>query len=531
MKVVRRGLPRTPAGEAWPPAGPVSAFDDETPSREARQESPLSGNRGETLLVVEAAPLPTPALPPVDGTGMEGSPLRRGLPRVVGGGSWPPAGSVVAATSRARADGKSGQPLEDAFADGAGSVVEGANRAEVLLVDDAVADPSSAVSAHHHTPDKSVSPLRRGLPRGAGGEAWPPPGTAAVKPVSSSSMASSASAAGAEAETAPATVSASAARPDVSTPPPVVQPVTAETTQGRVKAQPAATRRLSRAKVLGTVGVGVVAVSAVFLVRAVLSLPSMQDFLTRFPGEYATPAAPGIAPWVGWQHFFNMFLMVLIIRSGLAVRHEKRPEAYWTSRNGKSKISLTLWLHQSLDILWLANGVLFVVLLFLTGHWARLIPTSWEVFPNALSAALQYLSFKWPVENGWNNYNSLQQLAYFTTVFLAAPLAAISGFRMSELWPKRAERLSKAYRIEWARAVHYPVMLYFIAFIVVHVALVVLTGFLRNLNHMYASQDTDSWLGFWIFLASMVITAAGWILARTSLLSPIAGFFGKVSSR
>jgi thiosulfate reductase cytochrome b subunit len=300
---------------------------------------------------------------------------------------------------------------------------------------------------------------------------------------------------------------------------------------GHLRAEPDVKRRPRRARVLGAIGFGMVAVSVVFLARAVLSLPTMQDFLTRFPGEYVTPAVPGIAPWVGWQHFFNMFLMVLIIRSGLGVRHEKRPEAYWTSRNGKTKISLTLWLHQSLDILWLANGVVFLVLLFLTGRWAWLIPTSWEVFPNALSAALQYISLEWPVENGWNNYNSLQQLAYFVTVFLAAPLSAISGFRMSGLWPKRAERLSKAYRVECARAIHYPVMLYFIAFIVVHVALVMLTGFLRNLNHMYASEDTNGWLGFWIFLGSIVMIAAGWILARTSLLSPVAGLFGKVSSR
>ena len=122
------------------------------------------------------------------------------------------------------------------------------------------------------------------------------------------------------------------------------------------------------------------------------------------------------------------------------------------------------------------NGVVFVVLLFTTGHWLRLVPTSWEVFPNALSAGLQYVSFDWPTDNGWVNYNSLQQLAYFTTVFLAAPLAAITGFRMSGLWPKKAETLSKAYPIEWARAVHFPVMLYFVAFIVVHVFLVLATG-------------------------------------------------------
>jgi thiosulfate reductase cytochrome b subunit len=144
---------------------------------------------------------------------------------------------------------------------------------------------------------------------------------------------------------------------------------------------------------------------------------------------------------------------------------------------------------------------------------------------------LQYLSFDWPHENGWNNYNSLQQIAYFTTVFLAAPLAAVTGFRMSGMWPKKAERLSRAYPIEWARAVHFPVMLYFVAFIVVHVALVMLTGFLRNLNHMYAAQDAVTWTGFWVFVASLAVIAAGWTAARPLVIAPIAKLFGSVSGR
>src|SRR5690606_24461718 len=230
---------------------------------------------------------------------------------------------------------------------------------------------------------------------------------------------------------------------------------------------------------LGLAALGLIAVAGVFLVRAFLSLSFMQDFLAAYPGEYhpAVDVEPGFAPWVGWQHFFNMFLMVLIIRSGLRVRSEKRPTAFWTARGrAKSKISLTLWFHQALDLLWIINGVIFVVLIITTGHWARIVPTSWEVFPNALSAGLQYVSFDWPTDNGWVNYNSLQQLAYFITVFLAAPLAVVTGVRMSGLWPKNAEKLSKAYPVEWARALHFPTMIYFVAFIIVHVALVFLTG-------------------------------------------------------
>ncbi len=288
------------------------------------------------------------------------------------------------------------------------------------------------------------------------------------------------------------------------------------------------------AVLFGAAALGVLAGAAIAFVRTLLSFPFMQDFLAAFPGEYEPGIAvePGFSPWIGWQHYYNMFLMVLIIRSGLQVRTEKRPTVFWTPRgNAKGKISLNLWFHQSLDILWLVNGVIFVVLLFVTGHWVRIVPTSWEVFPNALSAALQYVSFDGPHENGWNNYNSLQQLAYFATVFIAAPLAAITGFRMSGLWPKKAEKLSRAYPVEWARALHFPIMLYFVAFIIAHVALVMLTGFLRNLNHMFASQDAVTWTGFWVFVLSLVVIAIAWVAARPLVLAPIAKAFGKVSGR
>ena len=76
-------------------------------------------------------------------------------------------------------------------------------------------------------------------------------------------------------------------------------------------------------------------------------------------------------------------------------------------------------------MLWLLNGLVFYVLLFATGQWRRVVPTSWDVLPNAASVALQYLSLDWPTENGWVAYNSLQILAYFVTIFIAAPLALV----------------------------------------------------------------------------------------------------------
>ncbi|WP_445156050.1 cytochrome b/b6 domain-containing protein [Arthrobacter sp. Hor0625] len=281
------------------------------------------------------------------------------------------------------------------------------------------------------------------------------------------------------------------------------------------------------------VGAVVVAGILVLAARGVTTLPGVPAFLERYPGEYHLPdaAEPGFPWWAQWSHFLNFFLMALIIRSGYQVRTQQKPPAYWAPKRGGKKISITLWLHQSLDVIWLANGLLFAVLLFASGHWMRIVPTSWEVFPNAASALLQYMTLDWPVENGWVNYNSLQQLMYFIVVFIAAPVAALTGARMSEFWPKNAAKLNRIYPVEAARALHFPTMLFFVVFILIHVFLVFATGALRNLNHMFAGSDQVNWVGFWLFAAAIAVTAGAWFAARPIVLAPLARLFGKVSSR
>ena len=301
----------------------------------------------------------------------------------------------------------------------------------------------------------------------------------------------------------------------------------------RPRAPAAPVRRSPLVRGIGVaLGLLVFAAAVVLAARWLVTLDPVKGFLTEYPGESELPqdAPVGLPAWLGWQHFFNAFFIVLIIRSGWQIHTQRKPPASWTPRWGLNprKISLTLWFHQSLDLLWLVNGVIFAVLLAATGQWMRVVPTSWDVFPNALSAALQYLSLDWPTENGWVNYNSLQLLAYFDTIFVAAPLAAASGFRMSDLWPSKAKRLSAAFPLVAARAIHLPVMLYFVAFIVVHVALVLSTGALRNLNHMYGAQDAVNWFGFWVFVASLFVMAGAWFAARPVILASIASLFGRV---
>ena len=412
--------------------------------------------------------------------------LRRGLPRVPGGEPWPPAGTVD---------------------------VEGAVAA--------AAEPVAGGAAAGATETAEV-PLRRGLPRVSGGEPWPPAGTVRVA--------------------APAPVTEPAPEPQPETAAPgatVVDDAVAKTApEPAPKPAQAAPVAQSAGKPEGVakqwlpwaIGALLLLAAAIFGARWYVGTETGADFIARYNGIQPLPdnAPTGLPGWLNWAHFFNMFLMALIIKTGIDVRREKRPAAYWQPKKGGKKISVTLWLHQLLDVAWVALGAIFFVLLFTTGQWMRIVPTSWDAIPHAVSAGLQYLSLDWPTENPWLHYNALQELSYFITVFIASPLAIVSGFRMSSMWPASW----KAVPVSWARAVHFPTMIYFVAFVVVHVFLVLTTGLRGNMNAMFASrEDATSWIGVVFFLVAAGVTALGWFFARASVVAPVAGKTGKVSKR
>jgi methionine sulfoxide reductase catalytic subunit len=292
----------------------------------------------------------------------------------------------------------------------------------------------------------------------------------------------------------------------------------------------------------------VLLVAAVAIGKGLSHMPAIQAFIERYPGSDHRGVPPGMPAWVGWTHFFNLFLMTFIIRSGIQILcdHPRLyfsrnstpgkdewlrvgppvPEGYWTANDDtvalsgqfglpgfRHSIGLARWWHLGADVLWLLNGAIFYILLFATGQWRHVVPMSWDVFPNAASVAIQYLSLNWPTDNGWNAYNGLQLLAYFTTIFIAAPAALITALGMSPALSMRLTVISKRLNLQHARSLHFLVLAYFIFFIVVHVTLVFATDALRNLNHMFAARDDTSWIGFWIFAAAMVVVAIGWVAA------------------
>ena len=311
---------------------------------------------------------------------------------------------------------------------------------------------------------------------------------------------------------------------------------------------------------LWLVPLGIIAlVLSIAVVREMTRYGWYQDFITRYPGsstDYVDPVESGFPWWLRWQHFLNLLFMMFMIRAGLqiladhprlyvnagckpdtewmrlrdAVPVDRRdlsdPERVWTAKNDsvalpkqlgipgiRHTIGLARWWHFSFDLLWLINGVVFMVLLFSTDQWKRLVPTSLDVFPNALSTALQYLSLQLPENAGFSTYNALQLLAYFITVFIAAPVALVTGLLQAPAIAGRFGTGAGLLNRQVARTIHFGVLVWMLIFIVVHTLMVFVTGFVGNVNHMTLGTDTNSYVWVALYLVWMAVVVAFWLVA------------------
>jgi methionine sulfoxide reductase catalytic subunit len=121
--------------------------------------------------------------------------------------------------------------------------------------------------------------------------------------------------------------------------------------------------------------------------------------------------------WLRAAHFFNFLLLSLLVRSGLEIlsahprfywndhctpgsewlkfTKKQRPEdRLWTASDEESSFPSAIALpgHENLglgrhwhflaDFAWLLTGLTYVVMLFVTPEWRRLIPTSWQIVPD-----------------------------------------------------------------------------------------------------------------------------------------------------
>lgn len=264
--------------------------------------------------------------------------------------------------------------------------------------------------------------------------------------------------------------------------------------------------------------------------------------------------------WLRAAHLINFFLIGLLLRSGWQIiathprfywRNDCGPGTEWikftrrvvppeegayTAHDDESEPSpwLTLpgrrhpglgrhW-HGLATVLWVLNGAFYVGLLFLTGQWRRIVPTSWSVFGEAWESLKIYAGFGVPSIEHFTPYDGLQRLTYFAVVFLVAPLMMATGPVMSPAVISRHPWYPKLFGgRQAARSIHFLGMAFLTLFIIGHVALVFLTHRAHNVTNMVfggydparVAQATT------ILLSTIGVVAVIWIaISHLSLRNP-----------
>ncbi|MGW0561423.1 molybdopterin-dependent oxidoreductase [Streptomyces sp. NPDC003016] len=229
--------------------------------------------------------------------------------------------------------------------------------------------------------------------------------------------------------------------------------------------------------------------------------------------------------WLRATHFLNFLFLTLLIRSGLQIlsasprlylnddcrpgsevlkfSRRKLPEGrLWTAADLEETWSPVIALpgrphglglgrhwHFVAVLGWILTGAVYLVLLFASDEWRRLVPTSWEVFPDAVRALGGYLTGDPPAEGG--SYNALQQLSYFAIVFIVAPLQIATGAAMSPAIDARFPRYVWALGgRQRARFLHFVLMAVFTVFLVVHVVIVAAHGLGREMAKIVLGSAT-----------------------------------------
>jgi DMSO/TMAO reductase YedYZ molybdopterin-dependent catalytic subunit len=219
-------------------------------------------------------------------------------------------------------------------------------------------------------------------------------------------------------------------------------------------------------------------------------------------------------------HFINLIVLLMLIRSGLHILAD-HPFLYWTDHTrrdnywlkfGKKNIpenhvfqahdeaeKIGHWAlpggehhdfgnarnwHFTAAFIWLLTGAVYWGYMFTTGAWRRLIPTSWSVFPDAWHDLLGYLSFHRPPVEAFTPYDPLQQLTYAAVAFLLPVLMILTAIAMSPALMNRFPKYLLLFngRRQVARSLHFIGMVLFSVFIILHVLMVALVYFYRNVQ-------------------------------------------------
>jgi len=211
-------------------------------------------------------------------------------------------------------------------------------------------------------------------------------------------------------------------------------------------------------------------------------------------------------------HWLNALTVFVMLMSGLMI-FNAHPHLYWgqyganfdhpwLSFRGRpipgwatipSSYNLAAARRWHLAFAWLLVVPLWLFLItsFMNRHAQRdLAPTAQEVKPRHIWHDIRdHARLRFPTGDAALRYNILQKLSYVAVIFVLLPLMLLTGLAMSPsmdaAWPWL---LDLFFGRQSARSIHFICAMLLLAFIIVHLAMVVLAGPLNEIGSMITGR-------------------------------------------
>jgi thiosulfate reductase cytochrome b subunit len=157
----------------------------------------------------------------------------------------------------------------------------------------------------------------------------------------------------------------------------------------------------------------------------------------------------------------------------------------WMTIPGYYSLAFARQWHFFFAWLFVANGVAYVLYAVLSGHLACDLVPYGEELKRIGTSVKDHLLFRHPQGEAATRYNVLQKLAYLVVIFVLLPLIALMGMAMSPM----LDSVLPGW-VDWfggrqsARTIHFIVAWLLVAFVVIHVFEVIVSGLWNHLRSM-----------------------------------------------
>jgi thiosulfate reductase cytochrome b subunit len=164
--------------------------------------------------------------------------------------------------------------------------------------------------------------------------------------------------------------------------------------------------------------------------------------------------------------------------------------AWITLPSGQDLAAGRRW-HFFFAWLFVANGLTYLATALALGHFRRdLLPSLAELRPGHLWQEVRdHARLRFPKGEAARRYNALQKLTYLAVIVVLLPLMLLTGLTMSPAIDAAAPFLLDLFGGRpSARTIHFAVATLLVAFVVVHVLMVLLSGAWNNMRSMITGQ-------------------------------------------